>query len=82
MQNYFLQPVFIIFTRGAINSEHDCIFKIVFIYFLSDKCYLGEHTSFENFFFKINIKLLNGIIYNYSWKNATSISEICKHCQF
>jgi len=51
MQNYFLQPVFIIFTRGAINSEHDCIFKIVFIYFLSDKCYLGEHTSFENFFF-------------------------------
>jgi len=24
MQIYFLQPVFIIFTRGAINSEHDC----------------------------------------------------------
>jgi len=24
MQIYFLQPVLIIFTRGAINSEHDC----------------------------------------------------------
>jgi len=25
MQIYFLLPVLIIFTRGAINSEHDCI---------------------------------------------------------
>jgi len=25
MQIYFLQPVLIIFTRGAINSEHDCL---------------------------------------------------------
>jgi len=25
MQNYFLQPVFIIFTRGAINFDHDYI---------------------------------------------------------
>jgi len=25
MQIYFLQPVLIIFTKGAINSEHDCM---------------------------------------------------------
>jgi len=30
MQNYFLQPIFIIFTRSAINSEHDCTLKMKF----------------------------------------------------
>jgi len=25
MQIYFLQPVLIIFTRGAINYDHDCM---------------------------------------------------------
>jgi len=25
----FLQPIFIIFTRGAINSEHDCMLTII-----------------------------------------------------
>jgi len=32
MQIYFLQPVLIIFTRGAINFENDCIY-IYFTYF-------------------------------------------------
>jgi len=29
MQNYFLQPVFVIFTRGAIDFDHDCIARIL-----------------------------------------------------
>jgi len=32
MQINFLQPVLIIFTRGAINSDHDCIYIFYKIY--------------------------------------------------
>jgi len=28
MQIYFLQPVLIIFTRGAINFDHDCTYTV------------------------------------------------------
>jgi len=33
MQIYFVQPVLIIFTRGAINSEHDCTFYVTILFY-------------------------------------------------